>query len=211
MKYAVLASFALAVSIFSANASATAIDPFAYPSLGDVTLSGSIAADTDTLRLGGLTGILEDGTAVFDFDDLTVNGNIVGSGSHPLALLSRTDITIAASGSLSLGPRSDLILAAADSINILGTVTAGTVDISAATLNGSADGVPNAPNGTIILTGGGIISTGPGGGIISSGPGTILLTPAPEPATTCLLLTGLLGSLAARVFGRRLIGPASPA
>ena len=99
MKNAFLAlctAFALALPL---AVSAQVLDPNAYASLGALSLDGgSYTINTDTLAFAGHTGVLSSGIAVFDFSSISIgfdtDVNVVGS--HPLALLSRSDAAFGA-------------------------------------------------------------------------------------------------------------------
>src|SRR5205085_584271 len=77
--------------------------PCATPSLGAVTLgSGASTIDTSTLVINGPSGQIGvgqvvDNVAVFGFDSLAIpaGAGVTVTGSRPLAILSRTTITIA--------------------------------------------------------------------------------------------------------------------
>jgi len=82
-------------------AGAGALDPTAFAPVGPFpTAAGTYTFDTSNLTLNGpsgaLTGVDYNGIAVFDFTTITVNSGQVflGMGTLPLALLSRSDISV---------------------------------------------------------------------------------------------------------------------
>ncbi len=101
-------SIAIAAALAATGAAvADPLNPFAYPSLGTVTLAaGSYALNSTTLALSGpgtaLTGTVQTDIAgpdiaVFCFDSLTVQSGavITITGTRPVALLSRGDLIFA--------------------------------------------------------------------------------------------------------------------
>ena len=98
------AMLALLVFGVAGRAGAGPLNPLAFTSLG----AFPSAPGTYTINTTGpnptlaepdgttLTGIVSNGIAVFDFNAITVGSGqtFVGSGSMPLALLSRSDITV---------------------------------------------------------------------------------------------------------------------
>ena len=127
-------------------AHAQILDPNAFASLGDFTLNaGTYTIDTDALSYAGNAGgILSSGIAVFDFSTITIgtNATINVTGTHPLALLSR----------------SDFALGTGSSINLNGGM--GGVGIS----NNHTGGNPPPADSGIAGAGGYAGSQGPGGG-----------------------------------------------
>ena len=92
-------------------AAAGPLDPTAFAPVGPFpTAAGTYYFDTSTLTLNAagpfgplgppgptlLTGVDYNGIAVFDFSSITVNSDqmFVGTGTLPLALLSRSDINV---------------------------------------------------------------------------------------------------------------------
>jgi len=79
----------------------------AFTSLGHFNASGTVTFDTNSLRYGGNPGgVAVNGIAVFVFDSITVsNGTtIVGVGSRPLALISKSFVHV--DGNVNLSGRS---------------------------------------------------------------------------------------------------------
>ncbi|MCB9698700.1 MAG: putative metal-binding motif-containing protein [Alphaproteobacteria bacterium] len=72
------------------------LDPEAFASLGTWAPTANASIDTDALTLtGGYTGVESGGVAVFDFDDVLLDGvTITIRGSRPVAILSRGDLEL---------------------------------------------------------------------------------------------------------------------
>ena len=71
--------------------------PSGFESLGHFTAAGTVVFDTTALTYGGVPGgIVVDGIAVFVFDTITIPAGttVVGVGSRPLALLSKTSVLV---------------------------------------------------------------------------------------------------------------------
>ncbi|MCB0158885.1 MAG: DUF11 domain-containing protein, partial [Caldilineaceae bacterium] len=76
-----------------------------YSSLGRLEVIGEIEFNTDNPSYGGqAAGVIVDNVAVFVFDEIIVRdgGMIIGSGSRPLVLLSRSDIVVENGGSITV-------------------------------------------------------------------------------------------------------------
>ena len=98
-----MAGALMAALMLSPNvASAVALDPFGFASLGVFNPGSNVTIDTSALTMtGGIsaTGVLSGGVAVFDFDSFVLGGGvtILVTGSNPLALLSQQDASVAGS------------------------------------------------------------------------------------------------------------------
>ncbi len=90
----------LALTTVASSAGAAPLDPMAYTSLGAFTLTAPATIDTDactfddgtTIHSGDCTGSV----AVFTFDSLTLQDDILVAGSKPVALLSQGDLSVEA-------------------------------------------------------------------------------------------------------------------
>ena len=90
----------------SSAAHAQILDPNAFTSLGIIAFgSGNYTIDTDALTFAGKGGgVLSNGIAVFDFSSINIgtNATISVTGSHPVALLSRSDFSLGTGSSINL-------------------------------------------------------------------------------------------------------------
>jgi hypothetical protein len=113
----------LALAVSRAASAIPIFDPTDFTSLGTATLSGTVTANTDTLNLDGFHGVLNQGVAVFDFDNFTIDAgaDLVATGSNPLAILSRDTMVI--SGELDFAALSQVELFATNEI----TATSGSL------------------------------------------------------------------------------------
>src|SRR5688572_23523322 len=72
--------------------------PCDFAPLGHFTASGPVLFNTDTLTYANVSGgVVSDGAAVFTFNSISVpaGSSIVGAGSRPLVLLSKSTVQIA--------------------------------------------------------------------------------------------------------------------
>ncbi len=183
----------LAVAIGTPTARGGPLSPLDFTSLGAFpTASGSYTFNTSasgapTLTGGGktITGIYFDGIAVFDFNSISVAGNqqfYGGTGSLPLALLSRSNASIAAGGVIDVSGSSTPTSSGGSPIN-LGGPGGGIGGETGYGGNGGPGGGPGGGGGGDVLRspfnpptyggggGGGFGGSGGGGGFGGSGGG----------------------------------------
>jgi hypothetical protein len=163
MKSILGAALAVALIGISQSWAAPILDPADFTSLGNVTLTGPQTANTDTVTMGGVAGVLDDGIAVFDFDNFTLasGADLVATGSRPLAIVSRGDIDLL--GTFDASALRSLILDASDEISILGNFEVGDrtsleIDTSGriTSTSGGITLVPEPPSAPLFL----LVATG---------------------------------------------------
>lgn len=176
-------------------AEATTFDPNSFASLGSLSAAGLVTINTDTLEMGGnaaFTGILDvSGSAIFTFDDIHAT-NITVIGSHPLALLSKSNASISGTFDLLGGDNLEIDVIGLLAIHNLFASNDVLLHANEIIISGIFDLGNNSL--TVILD----TVANPGGGIIITTPPVISVTTVPEPSTWLLFASGLVGLAAWR-------------
>lgn len=90
-------------ALLTGLAVAAPLVPADFASLGTLAPVGPILVDTDVPEIRGavaVTGVYSGGVAVFAFDDVTIDADVLVVGRHPAALLSRGDLVVGPGGAI---------------------------------------------------------------------------------------------------------------
>jgi len=81
-------------SLLAGIATAAPLDPSKLPTIVESYTSGPVTLDTDTATFGPHAGQVLGGVVIFNFGELTIGADLTVTGSRPVALLSRGDLTV---------------------------------------------------------------------------------------------------------------------